>query len=60
VRRARYIANYSPERWDEAVEEHEEMLRALTKRDGAALQRILREHLANKLVLVMEALGGAQ
>jgi DNA-binding GntR family transcriptional regulator len=57
VRRARYMANYSRERWDEAVEEHEEMLRALTQRDGAALQRILREHLANKLVLVMEALG---
>src|SRR5215218_9657408 len=56
VRRARYMANYSHERWDEAVEEHEEMLRALTRRDGAALQRILREHLANKLVLVMEAL----
>jgi DNA-binding GntR family transcriptional regulator len=60
VRRARYMANYSAERWGEAVEEHEEMLRALTRRDGAALQRILREHLANKLVLVMEALGGAQ
>ena len=60
VRRARYIANYSRERWDEAVAEHEEMLRALQNRDGAALQRILREHLANKLVLVMEALGGAE
>ena len=60
VRRARYIANYSRERWAEAVEEHEEMLRALTARDGVALQRILREHLANKLVLVMEALGGAE
>ena len=30
VRRARYMANYSRERWDEAVREHEEMLRALT------------------------------
>lgn len=59
VRRARYMANYSRERWNEAVEEHEEMLRALARRDGAALQRILREHLANKLVLVMEVLGGA-
>ena len=57
VRRARYMANYSRERWDAAASEHEEMLRALVKRDGAALQRILREHLANKLVLVMEALG---
>jgi DNA-binding GntR family transcriptional regulator len=57
VRRARYMANYSRERWDEAVSEHEAMLRALLARDGEALQRILREHLANKLVLVMEALG---
>jgi DNA-binding GntR family transcriptional regulator len=62
VRRARYIANYSRQRWDEAVSEHEEMLRALVARDGVALQRILREHLANKLVLVMEALdhGGGE
>jgi DNA-binding GntR family transcriptional regulator len=57
VRRARYMANLSPERWDKAVREHEEMLDALTRRDGATLQRILRDHLANKLVLVMEALG---
>jgi DNA-binding GntR family transcriptional regulator len=57
VRRARYMANYSRQRWDAAVAEHDEMLRALVKRDGAALQSILREHLANKLVLVMEALA---
>jgi DNA-binding GntR family transcriptional regulator len=56
VRRARYMANLSRERWDHAVKEHEEMLDALVRRDGAALQRILRDHLANKLVLVMEAL----
>jgi DNA-binding GntR family transcriptional regulator len=57
VRRARYMANLSRERWDHAVSEHQEMLDALTRRDGAALQRILRDHLANKLVLVMEAMG---
>lgn len=58
VRRARYMANLSRERWDKAVKEHEEMLDALTRRDGAKLQALLRDHLANKLVLVMEALGG--
>jgi DNA-binding GntR family transcriptional regulator len=59
VRRARYMANLSRERWDQAVREHEEMLDALTRRDGARLQGLLRDHLANKLVLVIEALGGA-
>lgn len=57
VRRARYMANLSRERWDKAVKEHEEILDALIQRDSVRLQTLLREHLANKLVLVMEALG---
>jgi DNA-binding GntR family transcriptional regulator len=60
VRRARYMANLSPERWNAAVTEHQAMLDALVRRDGAALQKILRDHLANKLVLVMEALGAGE
>ena len=56
VKRARYLANLSHERWDKAVQEHGEILDALTRRDGARLQVLLRDHLANKLVLVMEAL----
>lgn len=65
ARRARYMANLSQERWDKAVEEHNEILDALTRRDAARLQRLLREHLENKLTLVMEALatqglGGAK
>ena len=59
VRRARYMANLSRERWDKAVREHEEILDALSARDSARLQALLRDHLANKLVLVMEALGAA-
>lgn len=57
VKRARYMANLSKMRWDKAVEEHEEMLDALVRRDAPRLQTILRDHLANKLVLVMEALA---
>ncbi len=57
VKRARYLANLSRERWDQAVKEHEAMLDALVKRDGARLQTLLRDHLANKLALVMEALA---
>ncbi len=56
VKRARYLANLSSERWYKAVKEHEEMIEALTLRDGAKLQMLLRDHLANKLVMVMEAL----
>jgi DNA-binding GntR family transcriptional regulator len=59
VKRARYMANLSRERWDKAVREHEEMLDALIRRDSARLQSLLRDHLANKLVLVTEALGNA-
>ena len=57
VKRARYLANLSRERWDKAVKEHEDMLDALVKRDGVRLQTLLRDHLANKLVMVMEALA---
>ncbi len=60
ARRARYMANLSQERWDRAVEEHNEILDALTRRDAARLQRLLREHLENKLTLVMEAIGAPQ
>lgn len=60
VRRARYMANLSRSRWDQAVSEHEEMLAALVQRDAPRLQTILRDHLANKLVLVMEALKAGE
>ena len=59
VRRARYMANLSHERWDKAVREHEEILDALSARDSKRLQSLLRDHLSNKLVLVMEALGAS-
>jgi DNA-binding GntR family transcriptional regulator len=57
ARRARYMANLSQTRWDQAVREHEEILEALAMRDAPRLQGLLRDHLANKLVLVLEALG---
>jgi len=56
VRRARYMANMSPARWAEAVAEHERILEALAARDGKRLAVLLKEHLANKLQTVKEAL----
>jgi len=57
VRRARYMANLSHERWDHAVDEHQKILEALTRRDRALLPALLRSHLTNKMAVVMEALA---
>jgi len=59
VRRARYMANLTRERWDQAVREHDEILDALERRDAPRLQRLLREHLGNKMVSVLGAMASA-
>jgi DNA-binding GntR family transcriptional regulator len=53
VRRARYMANLSSERWKEAVREHEAILAALEARDVSRLKRLLQDHLVNKLASVL-------
>lgn len=57
VRRVRYMANLSAERWDAAVAEHDAMLEALAARDGARLKALLSEHLAHKTAAVLAALA---
>jgi len=52
VRRARYLANMSSERWQQAVDEHEEIIKALEKQDGHLLGSILKRHLMNKFETV--------
>ena len=56
IRRARYVANMSDERWTQAVKEHEEMLDALARRNGAALSDVLKRHLKNKCETVKSQL----
>ena len=48
VKRARFLANVSDERWAQAVEEHEGIIKALEARDATELGRLLAEHLGNK------------
>ncbi len=55
IRRARYVANMSQARWDQAVEEHEAILEALERRDGPALAQMLERHLRNKCETVKES-----
>lgn len=56
IRRARYMANMSQSRWDQAVAEHEDILAALSRREGEKLGRILQRHLENKAQVVKESL----
>ncbi len=56
VRRARYMANLSRERWDAAVREHGEILDALSARDVAGIKALLADHLAHKLASVLAEL----
>ena len=56
VRRARYLANLSQERWDAAVREHDEILAALAARDVKRIKALLSDHLAHKLASVLAAL----
>jgi DNA-binding GntR family transcriptional regulator len=57
IRRARYAANMSEERWAAAVREHEALITALARRDSEAAARILKEHLDNKSAVVRGSLG---
>jgi DNA-binding GntR family transcriptional regulator len=48
VRCARLFVNVSENRWAEAMEEHEEIIRALEARDAQALSAILKKHVSSK------------
>ena len=54
--RVRYQSNLNNAAWHGAIEEHEQILGALTARDSAALARILRAHLGSTWAKVSETL----
>jgi len=45
LRRVRFIGNEKPEKWADAVAEHETMIAALEARDGGRLADVIRRHL---------------
>lgn len=60
----RFRSNQDGAKWKRAVAQHERMVEALSRRDGAALRAVLVEHLHNKRDVVLElmrsALSGTQ
>ena len=60
IRIARYQANLSHKRWNQAMAEHEEILEALSGRDGPRLARILKTHLENTCKSVKEVIHASE
>lgn len=54
VRRARYMAIQSPERWHESVQEHRAIMKALEARDAEATGNLLLHHVRGTGVVVKQ------
>ncbi|GAB3629670.1 GntR family transcriptional regulator [Pandoraea terrae] len=52
----RFRSNHRKQKWDTALADHEEMIKALELRDGAMMGAILRKHLLDKRDAVMAIL----
>lgn len=55
VRRARFMANLSDERWAQAIQEHEQMMEKLRARDATELGILMKTHMMNKLAALLKA-----
>ncbi|MEM1073719.1 MAG: GntR family transcriptional regulator [Pseudomonadota bacterium] len=55
VRRARFMANLSDERWIQAINEHEQIMDMLRVRDATGLAGILKRHMVNSLTAHLNA-----
>lgn len=59
VRRARFMANLSEDRWAQAIEEHEQMMQKLDARDAEGLGQLMKQHMMNKYAANIRALESA-
>ncbi|MEM8555748.1 MAG: GntR family transcriptional regulator [Pseudomonadota bacterium] len=59
AKRARFLANISQDRWDQAVREHQELLAALEARDGVRLGGLLQTHILNKFAALQASAEGS-
>jgi DNA-binding GntR family transcriptional regulator len=53
----RFRSNFQIPKWDSAIHDHDEMLKALDARDGKRLSAILRQHLLEKRDAVLQVLS---
>jgi DNA-binding GntR family transcriptional regulator len=55
IQHLRFKSNFNVDKWNAAVDEHEQMMVALSARDAQGLRRLLEQHLRNKRDAVLEA-----
>jgi DNA-binding GntR family transcriptional regulator len=60
IQNLRFRSNFDDEKWNRAAAEHEAMVDALERRDGPQLAAIMRNHLAQKGIAVLDGLRAAQ
>ena len=53
IRRYRYAANLTRTRWREAIDEHQRILDALSRRNASEISRLLRMHFEHKLTAAL-------
>ncbi|HTD07194.1 GntR family transcriptional regulator [Undibacterium sp.] len=56
----RFKSNFKVDKWDSAVHDHEEMIKALDARDGKQLAAVLRRHLLDKRDAVLSVVSAAE
>ena len=56
LKRIRYLGNQEPETWAGAMAEHEQMMKALTERNGEALAEVMGSHMDQTLLRVSRTL----
>lgn len=56
MKRIRFIGNSAPDKWRAAVEEHEQMVAALSARDGETLAEVMQRHLDNTWIRVRDSI----
>lgn len=56
VRRARFMANLSDDRWAQAIDEHERMMEKLRARDAEGLGQLMKLHMMNKFSAHLKAM----
>ena len=57
IQHLRFRSNFNRDKWDAAVRQHGVMIDALSRRDGAALQALLEQHLIDKRDAVLAAMA---
>jgi DNA-binding GntR family transcriptional regulator len=55
IQHLRFKSNFNVDKWNAAVDEHEQMMVALSARDAQGLRQLLERHLRNKRDAVLEA-----